>query len=212
MRKLIFILSALILSLSVCAQEIEVSGTRKAVRTSGDVGALLLPVAGVTAVLLQKDWQGLKQGVFSGVTTLGVTYALKYIVKKERPDRSDNHSFPSMHTSTSFAAAAFIQRRYGWKWGLPSYILSTYVGWTRVYGKKHDWWDVAAGAAIGAGSSYIFTRPFARKHNLTISCCRRRTLRVLCIHELLKETAAESTAILIKNPLLKNSREDLLYY
>ena len=75
MRKLIFILSALILSLSVCAQEIEVSGTRKAVRTSGDVGALLLPVAGVTAVLLQKDWQGLKQGVFSGVTTLGVTYA-----------------------------------------------------------------------------------------------------------------------------------------
>ena len=169
MRKLIFILSALILSLSVCAQEIEVSGTRKAVRTSGDVGALLLPVAGVTAVLLQKDWQGLKQGVFSGVTTLGVTYALKYIVKKERPDRSDNHSFPSMHTSTSFAAAAFIQRRYGWKWGLPSYILSTYVGWTRVYGKKHDWWDVAAGAAIGAGSSYIFTRPFARKHNLTIS-------------------------------------------
>ncbi len=169
MRKLIFILSALILSLSVCAQEIEVSGTRTAVRTSGDVGALLLPVAGVTAVLLQKDWQGLKQGVFSGVTTLGVTYALKYIVKKERPDRSDNHSFPSMHTSTSFAAAAFIQRRYGWKWGLPSYILSTYVGWTRVYGKKHDWWDVAAGAAIGAGSSYIFTRPFARKHNLTIS-------------------------------------------
>ena len=55
MRKLIFILSALTLSLSVCAQEIEVSGTRKAVRTSGDVGALLLPVAGVTAVLLQKD-------------------------------------------------------------------------------------------------------------------------------------------------------------
>ena len=97
MRKLIFILSALILSLSVCAQEIEVSGTRKAVRTSGDVGALLLPVAGVTAVLLQKDWQGLKQGVFSGVTTLGVTYALKYIVKKERPDRSDNHFHPCTH-------------------------------------------------------------------------------------------------------------------
>ena len=39
MRKLIFILSALILSLSVCAQEIRGSGTRKAVRTSGDVGA-----------------------------------------------------------------------------------------------------------------------------------------------------------------------------
>ena len=169
MRKLIFILSALTLSLSVCAQEIEVSGTRKAVRTSGDVGALLLPGAGVTAVLLQKDWQGLKQGVFSGVTTLGVTYALKYIVKKERPDRSDNHSFPSMHTSTSFAAAAFIQRRYGWKWGIPAYAIASYVGWSRTYAKKHDWWDVVAGAALGAGSAYIFTRPFATKHNLSIS-------------------------------------------
>ena len=38
-----------------------------------------------------------------------------------------------------------------------------------VYGKKHDWWDVAAGAVIGAGSAYIFTRPFAKKHNLSIS-------------------------------------------
>ena len=169
MKRLLFTLLTFVLSIALFAQEIEITGARKAVRTTGDVGAVLLPVAGLTAVLLQKDWQGLKQGVFSGVTTLGVTYALKYIVKKERPDHSDNHSFPSMHTSTSFAAAAFIQRRYCWQWGLPSYILSTYVGWTRVYGKKHDWWDVAAGAAIGAGSSYIFTRPFAKEHNLTIS-------------------------------------------
>ena len=169
MKRLLFTLLTFVLSIALFAQEIEITGARKAVRTTGDVGAVLLPVAGLTAVLLQKDWQGLKQGVFSGVTTLGVTYALKYIVKKERPDHSDNHSFPSMHTSTSFAAAAFIQRRYGWQWGLPSYILSTYVGWTRVYGKKHDWWDVAAGAVIGAGSSYIFTCPFAKEHNLTIS-------------------------------------------
>lgn len=169
MKRLLFTLLTFVLSIALFAQEIEITGARKAVRTTGDVGAVLLPVAGLTAVLLQKDWQGLKQGVFSGVTTLGVTYALKYIVKKERPDHSDNHSFPSMHTSTSFAAATFIQRRYGWQWGLPSYILSTYVGWTRVYGKKHDWWDVAAGAVIGSGSSYIFTRPFAKEHNLTIS-------------------------------------------
>ena len=40
--------------LSVCAQEIEVNGTRKAVRTSGDVGALLLPVAGVAPRVASK--------------------------------------------------------------------------------------------------------------------------------------------------------------
>lgn len=169
MKQILLFLTALCLALSVSAQEIKVTGSRKAVRTSGDIGAVLLPVAGLTAILVQKDWQGLKQGVFAGITTLGVTYALKYAVKKERPDRSDNHSFPSMHTSVSFTAASFIQRRYGWKWGVPAYVVSTYVGWSRVYGKKHDWWDVAAGAAIGIGSSYIFTRPFTKKHELTLS-------------------------------------------
>lgn len=169
MKLIILLLTLSCLSLSLNAQQIEVTGSRKAVRTSGDVGAILLPVAGLTAILINKDWQGLKQGVFAGATTLGVTYALKYIVKKDRPDHSDRHSFPSMHTSVSFTAASFIQRRYGWKWGIPAYVVSSYVGWSRVYGKKHDWWDVAAGAAIGIGSSYIFTRPFAKKHNLTLS-------------------------------------------
>ena len=154
---------------SAFAQEIPVHGSRKAVRTSGDVLALVTPAASLITVLALQDWQGLKQGALAGATTLGVTYALKYIVKKERPDRSDRHSFPSMHTSVSFAGAAFIQRRYGWQWGIPAYATSAYVGWSRVYGKKHDWWDVAAGAAIGAASSYIFTRPFARKHDVSIA-------------------------------------------
>ena len=147
MRHILFAITMLMLCLSVNGQELKVTGSRKAVRTSGDVLVFITPVASLATVLATQDWQGLKQGVFTG----------------------DNHSFPSMHTSVSFAGAAFIQRRYGWKWGIPAYAVSTYVGWSRVYGKKHDWWDVAAGAVIGAGSAYIFTRPFAKKHNLSIS-------------------------------------------
>lgn len=169
MKHLLTLIIALFVCFSGKAQEIEISGSRKAVRTSGDVLAFVTPVASLATVLILQDWQGLKQGALAGVSTIGLTYALKYLVKKERPDGSDNHSFPSMHTSVSFAGAAFIQRRYGWKWGVPAYVVSTYVGWSRVYGQKHDWWDVAAGAAIGAGSAYIFTRPFAKKHNLSIS-------------------------------------------
>lgn len=172
MKQILTLLIALFVCFSGKAQEVqevEISGSRKAVRTSGDVLAFVTPVASLATVLILQDWQGLKQGALAGVSTIGLTYALKYLVKKERPDGSDNHSFPSMHTSVSFAGAAFIQRRYGWKWGVPAYVVSTYVGWSRVYGQKHDWWDVAAGAAIGAGSAYIFTRPFAKKHNLSIS-------------------------------------------
>ena len=69
----------------------------------------------------------------------------------------------------AFQGAAFIQRRYGWKYAIPAYLVSGYVVWGRVYAKRHDCWDVLAGAAIGIGSSYIFTRPFAKKHNLAIS-------------------------------------------
>lgn len=169
MKRILTLLLVLSACLSGNAQKAEISGNRKAVRTSGDVLTLVTPVASLTTVLVLQDWQGLKQGALAGVSTIGMTYALKYLSKKERPDGSDNHSFPSMHTSVSFTGAAFIQRRYGWKWGIPAYAVASYVGWSRTYARKHDWWDVVAGAALGAGSAYIFTRPFAKKHNLSIS-------------------------------------------
>lgn len=150
------------------AEPMELSSSRKGVKTSSDILLIAMPVATLTGIIIKQDWTGLKQAAFSTATTLGITYLLKYTVKKERPDFSDNHSFPSAHTSIMFANAAFVQRRYGWKWGIPAFTLATYVGWARTYAKKHDWWDVLAGAAIGAGSSYIFTRPFAEKHELTI--------------------------------------------
>ena len=131
------------------------SRERKAVKVSGDVLLAAMPVA--------------KQGFYTGVTQHGVSYLLKFTVKKDRPDHSNRYSFPSAHTSLLFANAAFVQRRYGWKWGAPAYVLASYVGWSRVYGRKHDWWDVAAGAVIGAGCAYIYTRPFAQNHRLVIS-------------------------------------------
>lgn len=143
--------------------------SRQAVKTSTDVLLFVTPVAGFVSSLALKDYQGTKQIVLSGATNLAVTYILKYSIKKERPDHSNFHSMPSAHTSIAFQGASFIQRRYGWKWGVPAYVLSAYVGWGRTYAKRHDWWDVAAGAALGTASTYIFTRPFAQKHHLILS-------------------------------------------
>lgn len=143
--------------------------SRKAIDRSTDVAMFINPLAGFVGSLAIRDYKGTKQLVLSGITNIAVTYALKYTIKKERPDHSDHHAFPSNHTSVSFQGASFIQRRYGWKCGLPAYLLSAYVTWGRTYAKQHDWWDVTAGAIIGTASSYLFTRPFARKHNLTFS-------------------------------------------
>ena len=165
MKKNIFATLTLLFCLCTNAQNVEVYGARKTVRTSGDILVTALPASCLVATLSLQDWKGLRQGAFTGLLTAGVGSGLKYIVDKERPDKSNNMSFPSLHTGTSFASAAFIQRRYGWEWGIPAYAVAAYVGWSRVYGKKHDWWDVAAGAALGVGSAYLFTRPYKKKND-----------------------------------------------
>lgn len=174
-RKQLVMALCLLFSFGCMAQE--TGGDRPFVRTSSqngvkistDVLAVALPAAALTGVLVQRDWKGLIQGVETAGATAAVTLILKYTVKERRPDGSDFHSFPSGHSAVSFASAAFVQRRYGWAFGIPAYALSAYVAWGRVYSKKHHWWDVLAGGAIGVGSAYIFTTPFARKHNLQIS-------------------------------------------
>lgn len=166
-RVVLWVLALLVALLPVRAEGL--SKSREAVKISSDVLLVAMPVATATSMLVMKDWTGFKQAAFTGVTTLGATYLLKFAVHKKRPDGSNNLSFPSGHTSITFANAAFVQRRYGWEWGAPAYALAAYVGWARTYARRHDWWDVAAGAIIGAGSAYIYTRPFARDKQLVIS-------------------------------------------
>ena len=143
--------------------------SRKAVETSTDVAMFAPAAVGAGVALLKGDSKGLLQLGESLVASVAVSYALKYTVKKERPDGSDAHSFPSNHTGFSFAGATFLQKRYGWKWGLPAYLVSGYVAWGRVFAKRHDVWDVLAGAAIGVGSGLLFTTPFAKEHDVVVS-------------------------------------------
>lgn len=147
----------------------ELSRSRKGVRISTDVLLVAMPAATLTGVLLTHDWTGLRQGALTAMTAMGTTELLKLIIHKRRPDGSNMRSFPSGHTAISFADAAFVQRRYGWKFGVPAYALAAYIGWGRTFARKHDWWDVLAGAAIGAGSAYIYTRPLPKGSSLTIT-------------------------------------------
>ena len=55
------------------------------------------------------------------------TQAIKFSVRRERPDGSNRHSFPSGHASATFATATVLQRHLGWKAALPTYTVATYV-------------------------------------------------------------------------------------
>ncbi|WP_051254099.1 phosphatase PAP2 family protein [Arenibacter latericius] len=133
---------------------------------TGDVLQLALPLSAGIMTLVHKDYQGTKKLAFSYATTLALTYSLKELTKKKRPEGRDLYdSFPSGHTSSAFSGASFIQRRYGWNYGIPAYLLATIVAVSRTEGPDgfHDFWDVFAGAAIGIGSTYLFTKPHQKK-------------------------------------------------
>lgn len=115
--------------------------------------ALLLPVT-------KDDTEGVYQAAFSIGTALGVTLLGKALVDEERPDNSDNDSFPSGHTTNAFSSATTLHRRYGWQVGLPAYAFATFTGVARERARKHHWYDVVAGAAIGTASGWYFTDAF----------------------------------------------------
>ncbi|SDJ32319.1 PAP2 superfamily protein [Ferrimonas sediminum] len=128
--------------------------------TSSDVLELALPAAAASiAYFAEDDTDGLWQlGYSLGATTL-TTYGLKALVNKERPNGEDNDAFPSGHAAITFSAAGFLQRRYGWHYGLPAYLLASYTGYARVQTDNHEVVDVLAGAAIGMAFNYFLVSP-----------------------------------------------------
>lgn len=130
----------------------------------GDVILFALPAATVGTSFIVGDEKGAWQFTKGLLLTTGVTYGLKLGINKQRPDMSNNNSFPSGHTSTVFHSAGYVHRRYGFKYAIPSYVLAGFTAASRVDSKKHDILDVVAGAAIGLGSNLLFTTEYQQEH------------------------------------------------
>jgi membrane-associated phospholipid phosphatase len=122
--------------------------------TAAEIGLVVIALG---APAVQEDWNGDLQAAGSIAAAGLITQGLKETFPKLRPDGSDNRSFPSGHTSVSFAAAATITNRYGWKAGLPAQVVAAFVGLSRIEARKHDVADVLVGAAIGETSGFLIT-------------------------------------------------------
>lgn len=141
------------------------------IESAGHILHMALPATAVLTTVIVGDKEGTWQFVKSFSANLAVTYTLKYAFNKPRPEgATDGLAFPSGHTSVAFNSAVFIQKRYGWKFGIPAYILAGFVGYSRIEGlnDRHDGWDVLGGMVSGISTAYFFTSPYKPK-NLDIS-------------------------------------------
>ncbi len=77
------------------------------------------------------------------------TGVLKIFVNRERPDKSNNTSWPSGHTSSMFALAGALTYSYGLSAAVPAYSAAGLVALSRMRENKHWLSDVVAGAFIG---------------------------------------------------------------
>lgn len=87
---------------------------------------------------------------FTALTTL----ALQYGTQTRHGDNGGfsmikDNGFPSMPASTSFAMAAVVEEKYGWKIGVPAYTAAGLISWAGIDQQQHRVSDVVFGAALG---------------------------------------------------------------
>ncbi len=128
---------------------------------AGDWVQILLPAGGYLGAWIQGD----REGAIQLTKALGAAsvsaHAFKQLAERGRPDATDSRSFPSGHTTASFAGSEFIRTRYGNAWGIPATVAAAFVGYTRIRANKHFRDDVLAGASNGLMWNWYFTSPYA---------------------------------------------------
>ena len=134
---------------------------------SDDLKSVLSATAGVSALAAPVpagDDASLHRGehlavVIGGLAlTGGITDGIKSATKRQRPNDSDDKSFPSGHASQAFASATFASANVHRAWGDSSgaqwadaglYTAASLTALARVEAQVHYPSDVLAGAALG---------------------------------------------------------------
>ncbi len=136
----------------------------------GDGG--MIWIAATVLLLIPRKTR--KIGVMSGLALLGSLLInntlIKNLVARPRPytrleeltiliPKPGEFSFPSGHTSSSFASGVVLFRQLPKKWGVPALVLAILIGLSRLYVGVHYPTDVLAGMVVGTfiaiGAEYM---------------------------------------------------------
>jgi hypothetical protein len=118
-------------------------------------------VYGLNAIGVKGKHNFKERSIIYGTSLLissAFTLPLKHITKEERPDGSNNLSFPSGHTAMAFASAQFMFREYkdtNFWLGVSGYSFAVFTGVYRMLNNKHWFGDVVGGAGFGILSTEL---------------------------------------------------------
>jgi len=84
----------------------------------------------------------------------GINEGAKNIIRRKRPTDPGGiltvgYSMPSGHATMTFTAATILQQHLGYKAGIPTYLIASYVAMSRLHDNVHYLSDVVMGAAEG---------------------------------------------------------------
>lgn len=131
--------------------------------TVTDVLTGIVPLGGFALTFAKDDPAGRRQYLWSmGTTLVVVTTARVLFNDHDWGQRPNGHpyGFPSGHLAYFGAGAAFLQDRYGWRWGLPAWAAAGYTAYVRVEDDHHRWRDIIVASAVAIGVSQYFVTPF----------------------------------------------------
>jgi membrane-associated phospholipid phosphatase len=141
-------------------------------RVLGSLGTLMGTSVAVYAVGRIRDQPRVSHVGMDLIRSLaiaeGLTQALKYTTRRERPDGSGATSFPSGHAADTFAFATAMERHLGWRFAVPAYVLASYVAISRLPANRHWLSDTVFGSAVGIIAGRTVTTPDRDKYPIAI--------------------------------------------
>lgn len=131
-----------------------------------DITAMGGFAASLLLILLFMSSSLLIRLIAGSIITAGVVVFIRIFYFKDRPKREiytnfwqriDASSFPSLHAARIvFLAIIFSVHFANLYLTILCSITAALVSYSRIYLKKHDWWDVAGGAVVGV-ATYLIT-------------------------------------------------------
>lgn len=133
----------------------------------GHIVMTAIPVSAIAVAYAKDDVEGEKQWLRNVIANESIISLARLGFNETDWGRRPNghpYGFPSGHVAFAGAGASFYSERYGWKYGIPAWLATTYVAYNRVDNNVHRWRDVIAAGVVSFGVGKLFVTPENATH------------------------------------------------